>query len=112
MKIIEYCIEGVATPDFKVIDTVRKFFATDHVQHWKISTDNVIWAIKSMVTNQEISYDSFEFRFQGKKVEINKYGAILRWPDGFADFQASLTQKTLRYGAERRQKERRRMIDA
>lgn len=108
--IFEYSPKGIAVPDFEV-----KQLATEYVRYitgWLnydgespiffYSTSNIFFALKEKVAIGELDHNSILFRFNGKDIPINEYGAIIDWPDGFCDLETSLAESTLRAAQVRR----------
>lgn len=108
--IFEYSPKGIAVPDFEV-----KQLATEYVRYingWLnydgespvffYSTSNIFFALKEKVAIGELDHTSILFRFNGKDIPINEYGAIIDWPEGFCDIDISLAESTLRAAQARR----------
>ena len=66
------------------------------------STSNIFFALKEKVAIGELDHNSILFRFNGKDIPINEYGAIIDWPDGFCDLETSLAESTQRAAQARR----------
>jgi len=114
--IFEYSPKGIAVPDFEVKQLVTEYvkYIDKHLKYdgWAnyheespvffYSTSNIFFALKERVAIGELSCDSLIFRFNGKDIPINEYGAIIDWPDGFCDLETSLAESTLRAASARR----------
>jgi hypothetical protein len=76
----------------------------------EVSTQNAIDRIRLAVASEELSLDDVEIRFEDEPVNMNKYGAISPWPEGFCETSMNLvgdllTHQVMRQKAERKARE-------
>lgn len=97
----EYCKEGKAISDFDISDFIK--YVMDCLNDpiikdmtFKISTTPPFEAIRLAIVEGKIDFNKIQFLFQGKIITINKYGAIMDWPNGFCDISGITSEKILR----------------
>jgi len=106
MKTVIYCKEGVAVSDFDAEDWVELFKRAKDGTISKVSTSLPFDIIRREIVRENISFESVEFEFEGKKIPINKYGAILNWPRGFCDKSGDVAVDVIREAMKIRKAER------
>lgn len=94
MVIIEYSKNGHPISDFDLDNLVE---AICNLSNAKLiySTSNIFFALKLAIVKRQIDCEKIKFEFNGQILNINKYGAIEDWPDGFADIDAKMCEKIL-----------------
>lgn len=108
--IFEYSPKGIAVSDFEVKQLANEYvrYITGLLNYdgespiFSYSTSNIFFALKEKVAIGELDHNSILFRFNGKDIPINEYGAIIDWPDGFCDLETSLAESTQRAAQARR----------
>lgn len=90
--IIEYSPKGVAVSDFELESYVESLGIHAHAV---VSTENVIWKVKQLIANGQLNHEQVTFVFEGKEIHPNYYGAVLDWPEGFADTQNRIAEDTM-----------------
>jgi len=99
LKII-YCEQGNPYSDFNLFDKAQ--FIIDEYKKKieqnnrniiiKVSTSNIIQALRVLVSRDELSINEICFVFGEHEITINKYYELTKWPIGFMDWE----QKCLR----------------
>ena len=99
LKII-YCEQGNTYSDFNLLDKAQ--FIIDEYKKKieqnnrdiiiKVSTNNIIQALRVLVSRDELSINEICFVFGEHEITINKYYELTKWPIGFMDWE----QKCLR----------------
>jgi len=99
LKII-YCEQGNPYSDFNLLDKAQ--FIIDEYKKKieqnnrniiiKVSTSNIIQALRVLVSRDELSINEICFVFGEHEITINKYYELTKWPIGFMDWE----QKCLR----------------
>lgn len=106
MKTVVYCKEGVAVSDFDAEDWVELFKKAADGTVYKVSTSLPFDIIRREIVKGNIAFESVEFEFEGKKIPINKYGAIPNWPRGFCDKVNGVAEDIIREAVKMRKAER------
>jgi len=99
LKII-YCEQGNSYSDFNLLDKAQ--FIIDEYKECteqsnrdiiiKVSTSNIIQALRVLVSRDELSIDEICFVFGEYEITMNKYCEFTKHPTGFIDWE----QKFLR----------------
>lgn len=95
MLIIEYCKEGIPVNDFEVeevFDTIRRLQDGTLCQ---FSTENIFLRIRYAIVCGNEPYQEWRFRFEGKDITINEYGAVQLWPKGFLEYEVTKAEQIL-----------------
>jgi hypothetical protein len=113
MVTIKYCAEGDAVSDFyldnwleDVMIAVADVGNTLWERNFEVSTSLPIYIIKREVAKGNISMDDIQFKYDDKIIRVNRYGAIIDWPRGFADKEVDYCEDTLKLAMKMRQAER------
>jgi hypothetical protein len=109
MVTIEYTAEGALVSDFRIENWLAEItvaLRTGYDYEFSVSTENPIHAIRLAIARDEISAEAIRFQYNGHTFSANKYGAILEWPEGFADRSCRLSENILRAATERKREER------
>jgi len=99
LKII-YCEEGNSYSDFNLLrqaqliieEYQRKIKQNNRDIIIKVSTCNIIQALRVLVSRDELSIDEICFIFNEHEITLNKYCELSKYPNGFMDWE----QKFLR----------------
>lgn len=86
MLIISYENTGYAYSDFDLLEQAQKIideYKNNKVELRVVSTDNVIMALRVLVTRNKISHSDICFKFEGNIITINEYGELSDFPSGF-----------------------------
>lgn len=86
MRTIEYAADGIAVADHNADKFARGFLKGDET-YCKVSTENVITAVRVLVHERRYPHDKVAFLFNGKHLYPNKDGRMPDWPVGFCDYQ-------------------------
>ena len=99
LKII-YCEQGNTYSDFNLLENAQ--FIIDEYKKKieqnnrdiivKVSTSNIIQALRVLVSRDELFIDEICFVFGEHEITMNKYYELTKWPIGFMDWE----QKFLR----------------
>jgi len=99
LKII-YCEKGNSYSDFNLLNNAQ--FIIDQYQEKikqnnrdiiiKVSTSNIIQALRVLVSRGKLSIDEICFVFEEHEITMNKYFELTKYPVGFMDWD----QKFLR----------------
>jgi len=99
LKIV-YCEQGNPYSDFNLLENAQ--FIIDQYKKKieqnnrdiiiKVSTCNIIQALRVLVSRGELSIDEICFVFNEHEITMNKYFELTNWPKGFMDWE----QKFLR----------------
>lgn len=118
MVTIKYEESGEAVSDFSIEEwlenieiAVADVGNTIWERNFSVSTSLPIFAVKRAVAQGRISKDAVQFMYQDEIIRINQYGAILKWPSGFADLEAIYCEDILRAGVNTRKAERAESLD-
>lgn len=111
--VFEYSSKGLPVNDFEVKQLADEYVKyingwlnyKDHSPVFYYSTSNIFMALKLKVALGELDHNSIIFRYNGKYIHINEYGAIPDWPDGFCDIDTQIAEDTLRAAMARRRVE-------
>jgi len=79
----DFCADGLAVSDFGAESFVLA--ALQAPQCIKISTANVVYAARSLITEGRICNNQIQFSFNGKILQPDKDGRLAEWPSGFCD---------------------------
>lgn len=102
MFTIEYSPTGVPISDTEAEKFVLEFIEQD-VKEIAVSTANVIYAARALSLEKGFS---IQFKFEGKVLVPNEYGAIHDWPKGFCNKEGDWAARVLKFAVEKRKKER------
>jgi hypothetical protein len=108
MITIEYMAGGVPVSDFGIefwLCGIQAALLTGQDHRFAVSTESPIHAIRLAIARDEISAEAIRFQYNGHTFSANKYGAILEWPEGFADSGQRLVEKILGTAIEKKRKE-------
>ena len=83
---IEYCPEGIATPDSEAENLVRRLAVSPIDVNWQTSTENVVMVARVLLAEGVISFGNLKLSFNGQDVPLNRNARIDSWPRGFCDF--------------------------
>jgi hypothetical protein len=67
-----------------------------------VSNSLPIHAIRLEVARGNLDCDDVKFIFGGREITCNPYGAINRWPNGFADIDTDYCEKILKEASTKR----------
>lgn len=100
MKTIKWS-NSVCTPDADTKRTAEQLLFTD----WIYAGNHlVVDYARLMVVQGKIS--DLVIDWNGQIIEVNKYGAIPNWPDGFCNEAVDVASEILRLAMEKRKAER------
>ena len=97
---IHYEKEGNAINDFYIDHTYRVDIVAgvhdgrDDDLHY--STENIFARIRLGIVTGEISFEDVVFVFEDEELKLNKYGALLNWPEKFCQEVTNISEKILR----------------
>lgn len=101
MKTIVYVKGGKAVSDFDV-EEVFQLLINCYGERYSFSTTSIFHRIRLGIVRDEISHEDYQFEFDGEIIDINEYGAITNWPEGFLEDVARLFEQILRGAFEKR----------
>jgi len=103
MITIEYTAHGEPISDFNYHDWLTYIKNNiDSNQTFVVSTSILFFAIRLAICNGEIDESKINFKYQNKILEIDEYGKIHHWPNGFADAEFNLVRNILSCSATKR----------
>jgi len=113
MLTIEYCESGKSISDFDIeswVDYIVK--VKDLNLRFKVSTSLPIDAIRLAIVQGRLDYRKVVFAFEDKTMQVNEFGALLNWSNGFCDKGVRYAEKILRHAVSMRKAERKMKKDS
>ena len=107
--ILEYAKTGKAVSDFEVEEIFQELIKYTPCRcntRVTLSTANIFDRFRLAVVSGEISPKDVAFKFEGRVININKYGRLSEWPMGFCDWELRTSEKILRLAMQMRREER------
>lgn len=102
--IADGCVDQIVND---IIEAIRH----QDVQILNYATGNIFQALLLKIAQEIIQPEDISLRYvmedEARIVEVNKYGAIPDWPDGFIDLETRVATKRLAIQARRQFEERR-----
>jgi hypothetical protein len=100
---IEYAPDGEAVNDFQALTRAEEM--AEAPGRYKVSTSNIVHALRRMVARCELNDDDICFYWNGRRFDVNRFGAGIGWPNGFADLDLQMAEDILRCAAARKRQE-------
>lgn len=88
MVTIEYCQKGSAISDFALeefFDRVVADIKAKREVYWPVPSEIAIRRLRVGIAEGVISPNDITFRFEGKTVEVDRWGRVFNWPKGFCE---------------------------
>lgn len=109
MIIVSYSPIGNPVNDFfldgeiKIVKDVISAFE-DYTLYY--STENIFVRIRLEIVLGNIDSTNIQFEYDFKPVHVNRFGAIIDWPNGFCDIVIDMSEKILRNALAKKKSER------
>ncbi len=94
MKKIKYSPKGIAVPDSRAEEFMRRFL-TSKKQFLHISTDNCIWYARLFIKNGFVKHDQLMFEFNDYEFLFDRDARLNFWPPGFLSWTDKILARLL-----------------
>jgi hypothetical protein len=110
MITIDYCPTGEKVSDFEYKTWLEKVRMASRGERndeiFSVANSVPIKAVQLAIALGDINCCDVRFLFGDKYFSANRFGAIVDWPEGFADVEVKLSEDILRCAMARRKIER------
>jgi len=109
MLTIVYSGIGDSVNDFRLDDEIyliNKMIASWDEYILYYSTENIFTRIRLEIISGNISCDNIQFEYEGENLPVNRFGAIMNWPNGFCDVNIRMSESILRKAINKKKLER------
>ena len=116
MLYIEYCATGHPVNDFELDNEVswvmshvcdeQKKITDEADEFLYYSTENIFNRIRLEIVSGNISENDIIFVYEDVQFPVNRFGAIMNWPNGFCDVNIRMSESILRKALSKKKIER------
>ena len=92
---IEYCPEGIATPDSEAENLVRRLAVSPIDVNWQTSTENVVMAARVLLSEGVIPFGGLKLSFKGEDLPFDRNGRLAHWPRDYCPYMDSWLERIL-----------------
>lgn len=90
--------DGNAVSDFDLETELSWIisWSEDKDHKFYYSTSNIFSRVRKAIVEGDMDCTTIQFEFDDEVLPINKYGALLKWPNGFCDTEIRMAEDILR----------------